>query len=395
MGIDLKKVRAMRAYPWFEILREKGFAAADVGLRNERQVNGWRLFMIVLLALVSLLGGVRGGWFKEDLVGLAFLGVGLAYTSVVAVLLRYPATLRWVQYSTVSVDTSLVTAALLTFMMVGRGIVAVNSQTSFLLYFIAIALTGRRFDVRLAMFGGALLLVEYTLLVAAGHFAYGLPQVAADPNYGAFSWPMQLGRALILVVAVAVMIDTVARSRPMRDSSIRDPLLGIYNRHYFEEVLALEFEYSRKLGNSMTVVMLDLDGFKAYNQTHGRLKGDALLVAVADFLLRNLRRNDVLARFGGDEFVFLLMETPPEGAGVTLNRLQKNMDRWLKDMMPQGAADTGFSFGLAVLEPHDATPGQLLGRASDHLQLAKGAGGGVICDEEGRILPAEVGSQEA
>jgi diguanylate cyclase (GGDEF)-like protein len=287
------------------------------------------------------------------------------------------------------VDASLISAVLLGFMVAGRGIVATNSQVTFLVYFLLMALIARRYDVRLAVFGAIVILSEYLMVILIGYSSFAIPSISPDSVYGSFNWLNQVGRALILGFSALIMINTVINARRLREQSIRDPMLGIFNRRYFEEVLALEFKYSRELDKPLTVVMMDLDHFKAYNDRHGHLKGDKVLVAVADFLLRNLRRNDVLARFGGDEFVFLLLETPPEGAGVMLMRLQDQMRRWLEGVLEIQEPATSFSFGVAGLSAADTQPSQLIARADQHLYRAKAAGGGVICDEQGRIVPRE------
>jgi diguanylate cyclase (GGDEF)-like protein len=377
----------MRIYPWFEVLMSREPLAAEVNRQNERQVNVWRMTMTGLLALVSAFSVLRGGWTHESAVVAGAVLLGLSYSSLVFLALQVSQNFRWIQYTTIILDAALVSATLASFMGIGRGILATNSQTTFLLYFFVLGMAGRRYDIPLAVLGGAAVLVNYSAVVLLGYFAYDLPHAAADPEYGVFIWQSQFGRAAVLAVSAVMMVNTVIRSRRLRELSIRDPLLGIYNRRYFEEVLALEFEYSCKLGRSLTLVMMDVDRFKAYNDTLGHMKGDRLLMAVADALLRSLRRNDVLARYGGDEFVFLLMETPPEGAGAALARLQQSMGLWLRDIRCEGGPEVSFSFGMAVLNSKDHEPGDLMSRADRHLYRAKAAGGGVICDEEGRILP--------
>jgi diguanylate cyclase (GGDEF)-like protein len=380
----------LRIYPWFEVLQRREPLVEAIEKQNERAVNLWRLAMMCLLALVPAIALAERNWSLENSLGLGFLVFGVAYTSLVWGCLLLNLSLRWIQYATTVIDVTLVTLLLGSFMVEGRGIVAANSQTTFLVYFFALMIIGRRYHVPLAVFGGALVVVEYAALVAIGYFVYDLPHAPVDLDYGAFSWPHQVGRAALLVASASLMVSTVKHSRHLHELSIRDPLLGIYNRRFFEEVLALEFDYSRKLGKSLTVVMLDLDRFKGFNDRHGHLEGDRLLMAVSDYLLRHLRRNDVLARYGGDEFVFLLLETPPEGAGTMLSRLQGNMDKWLKDLLTLSDPPVNFSFGVASLKSIDTEPGDLLARADRHLYQAKAAGGGIICDEEGRIVPAEV-----
>ena len=376
-------------YPWFETLQGSAAQTFEQDYRHERQVNLWRILLTTAISAVVLYATASQGALPENLLGLAALGLSLTYSLVVLAILRRNRFIAWIKYISVLVDATLISMVLLGFMLAGRGIVATNSQVTFLVYFLLMALIARRYDVRLAAFGAIVILLEYLMVILVGFFLFAIPSIPPDSVYGSFSWLNQIGRALILSFSALIMINTVINARRLREQSIRDPMLGIFNRRYFEEVLALEFKYSRELEKPLTVVMMDLDHFKAYNDRHGHLKGDRVLVAVADFLLRNLRRNDVLARFGGDEFVFLLLETPPEGAGVTLMRLQDQMRRWLHGVLEVQEPATTFSFGVAGLSPEDTQPAQLIARADQHLYRAKAAGGGVICDEQGRIVPRE------
>lgn len=379
----------MSLYPWFETLHDTLAQTFEQDYRHEKQVNTWRLAMALFMAAVPGTAAFAGGLLPEYRVGLGAVCFALLYVIAVHLVLRsgwfHPA----IKYVSVFVDATVVSSILLGFLLAGRGIIATNSQVTFLLYFVVLAMIARRYDVRLAVFGAVVILAEYLLIILAGHLVFRIPEASPDPLYGSFVWPSQIGRSLLLVFASLIMVNTVVNARKLRDQSVRDSLTGTYNRRYFEEVLALQMGQSRQAGKPLTVVMMDVDHFKEYNDRHGHLKGDKVLMAVSDFLLRNLRRNDILARYGGDEFVFVLLETPPEGAGVTLGRLQDRMKKWLEESLEEFEPAISLSFGLASLAVGDAGPDQMLARADRNLYLAKAAGGGVICDEEGRIIPRD------
>jgi diguanylate cyclase (GGDEF)-like protein len=383
------RAAAMHLYPWFGALREAPLSETfEQDERHERQVGLWRIALALVIGVVPALGLLRGTGTRENLIGLAGVAFAVLYSLAVLLLLKAGRRASALKFATVTLDVSLVSAMMLGFLVSGQGIIAANSQVTYVAYYVVLALIARRYDVRLAAYGGALLVLQYSVILLLGRLVFGVPDLPSDPVYGSFDWPNQVGRALLLVLAACLMVNTVASGRRLRKQSVRDPLLGIFNRRYFEEVLALEFDRCRKARQALTVVMMDVDRFKEYNDRHGHQKGDRVLTAVSDYLLRNLRRNDVLARYGGDEFVCLLLETAPDGASVTLSRLQERMGRWLSGLEDDGAS-LSLSFGLASLAESDRSPAELLARADRHLYLAKTAGGGVVCDEEGRIVPRE------
>ena len=106
-----------------------------------------------------------------------------------------------------------------------------------------------------------------------------------------------------------------------------DDLTGLHNRRHFERELARELKLTRRHGGTAAVLLLDLDDFKAINDTHGHAGGDALLRHVAEVLRGRLRETDVIARFGGDEFAILLRHTPVESAERVAVLLREELDR--------------------------------------------------------------------
>jgi diguanylate cyclase (GGDEF)-like protein len=104
--------------------------------------------------------------------------------------------------------------------------------------------------------------------------------------------------------------------------AVLDGLLQIYNRKHFIKRLSEEFQRSQRYGRNLSLIMLDLDRFKRINDTYGHQAGDDVLKAVADILKRNLREQDVLGRYGGEEFAIMLPETPLEHTLAIAERLR-------------------------------------------------------------------------
>ena len=94
----------------------------------------------------------------------------------------------------------------------------------------------------------------------------------------------------------------------LREQAFRDPLTGLYNRRFLHEVVGLELSRAKRKGSTVALVMIDIDNFKSFNDTYGHAAGDCLIRKVADSLHSSVRSNDVLCRYGGDEFSLVMPE---------------------------------------------------------------------------------------
>lgn len=118
-----------------------------------------------------------------------------------------------------------------------------------------------------------------------------------------------------------------ARIRYLESLSVTDELTGLANRRGFNDALRRTLALSRRHESHGALAFIDLDGFKAINDTHGHDAGDALLCRVADILSREIRATDIVARLGGDEFAVLLVEADPAQATARITRLQRALNR--------------------------------------------------------------------
>ncbi|MDV6235271.1 diguanylate cyclase [Leptospira ellisii] len=156
-----------------------------------------------------------------------------------------------------------------------------------------------------------------------------------------------------------------------------DGLTGLYNRRYFDEVLATEWKRCWRTGNSVALLMLDIDHFKLYNDTYGHQAGDQCLKQVATAIRDCARRaGDVAARYGGEEFAVILPETSESNAVVVSRNI---LDKVEKLAIPHSASKTDsivtVSIGMATLSPNpeNSIP-ELIERADKALYLAKEEG---------------------
>lgn len=177
-------------------------------------------------------------------------------------------------------------------------------------------------------------------------------------------------------------IDQV-KSRAMNQEFARlsreDPVTGLANRRFFNEVLIQEWELARHANEPLSIVFIDVDHFKAYNDNYGHLHGDDALVKVAEVFKRYLRRSpDLAARYGGEEFILLLPNTPQEGAKQVAQKMLQEVDQLqIPHCASPSAAYVTASFGVATWLPAKQptlTIDQLIHQADSAVYQAKSLG---------------------
>jgi two-component system cell cycle response regulator len=152
-----------------------------------------------------------------------------------------------------------------------------------------------------------------------------------------------------------------------------DGLTGAYNKRYLMEALGREVARSARYGRDLSLVLLDIDRFKEINDAHGHLGGDAILSAVCHAVAREIRKEDVLARFGGDEFAVLLPETDLEHARLLAEKV-RGIVAAVEAAVGDAPVPVTVSLGVASLVPATEIAEELVRRADEHLYEAKRAG---------------------
>jgi len=152
-----------------------------------------------------------------------------------------------------------------------------------------------------------------------------------------------------------------------------DPLTGIATRFAMLPKLEQERERVARTGEACSVGMVDLDHFKAVNDTHGHNAGDVVLREVARYLLKNVRQYDQLCRYGGEEFLLLLPGTDPGRAKYVLDRLRRGLKRRRIDIGNGTAISVSASFGIAALDPEQSVM-VAIDHADQAMYAAKKAG---------------------
>lgn len=211
--------------------------------------------------------------------------------------------------------------------------------------------------------------------LSGGDFDIQIERSDGPHMYAGHVGPMPDG----CVIQLSDVTQSKANERELRDMAFTDGLTRVPNRRAFDERLQLEFARSRRNRQPLSVIMLDVDLFKRYNDHYGHLAGDDCLVALAATLRQCLRRpTDFVARYGGEEFACILADTSASDA-LALAQLMESRVRALgiahvdSDVAPVITISLGVAVGLLTQQDQ---PDALVARADQNLYVAKGAGRG-------------------
>jgi len=164
----------------------------------------------------------------------------------------------------------------------------------------------------------------------------------------------------------------------LQQQSITDGLTGIKTRRFFWEALSAEWKRASRSGRPFSVVLIDLDKFKEVNDTLGHFEGDLVLARVGRLLEQKSRQSNVVARYGGDEFIVLMPETSPDQASVLAERLRQ----WIAtDPMLDEHQITG-SFGVASFPTHGFSIEDIIRVADAGMYVSKRSGGNMVSTAE-------------
>jgi diguanylate cyclase (GGDEF)-like protein/PAS domain S-box-containing protein len=178
---------------------------------------------------------------------------------------------------------------------------------------------------------------------------------------------------------VALALSNIRLRETLRQQAMHDPLTGLYNRRFMEEALEREMLRARRHGSTVGIIMADLDYFKRFNDTYGHEAGDLLLKAVGDFLKGHIRGGDIACRYGGEEFILILPESPLETNVARAEKMLHGMQQVKVFYESQVLGPVTLSFGVAVFPQHGDTPGALMRAADMALYQAKQGGRNRVC----------------
>jgi diguanylate cyclase (GGDEF)-like protein len=210
----------------------------------------------------------------------------------------------------------------------------------------------------------------------------GVLGVAPEP-------PINDHQRSVLSAAAALLAVSLKNSelfREVRENSVRDGLTGCFNRMHALEVLDAELRRARRSRLPLSLLMFDLDNFKGINDRHGHLCGDAVLAAVGATMKAELRGSDLKCRYGGDEFMVILPDTPIAGA----RQVSENLRRAIAEhpvTWNDGQVMVTASFGITAISEGEHDPLGAISRADTALYRAKQRGrNGIELEEQPTAL---------
>ena len=234
-----------------------------------------------------------------------------------------------------------------------------------------------------------LLTERATLIISAIQLCGVISLILLSPALRAINWPSLI--AFIVFTSIIGVLYGFANNRQLqqieaqrnqllideeklRELSVRDSLTGLFNRRYMEETFEREIQRAQRKQLPLSVIMADIDGFKAINDNFGHVLGDNALVRVAAFLAKSIRASDVACRYGGDEFCLILPDCSPEEGIRRANTLRTEVEKLKFDPKEAGIERLTMSFGVSSFPEDGLTREALLSAADSALYSAKRAG---------------------
>ena len=159
-----------------------------------------------------------------------------------------------------------------------------------------------------------------------------------------------------------------------------DPMTKLYNRRHFNNMVESVFELHKREGDSLAILMLDIDKFKNVNDTYGHKVGDEVIIALADELRSSQRKSDIICRYGGEEFVVVLPKSSLEGIKIVAEKLRLSISSLEIDLKNAKKLKFTVSIGVSCVDfEKESTIEQALKRADNALYVAKDSGRNRVC----------------
>jgi len=209
------------------------------------------------------------------------------------------------------------------------------------------------------------------------------PDISSAGNSDTLFFLLLIGGLVVMATAIRqryleqiqqqtqLLIDSEAR---LRELAIRDPLTGLFNRRYLEEMLAIEMIRAQRKNYQIGIIMADIDHFKQFNDVHGHAAGDMVLVQIANLLRTLVRSSDVTCRYGGEEFIIILPEASMDITRLRADLMRESAGKLRIQYEGQTLKAVTLSLGVAIFPDHGSTMDVFLAAADTALYRAKRSG---------------------
>jgi diguanylate cyclase (GGDEF)-like protein len=264
-------------------------------------------------------------------------------------------------------------------------IVGLRNTTLFLMLTVLVLIGVSAYLLGLTIVGPLTRLTTAAAEIAAGNLKVRLP-VFSGGELGYMTEVFnRMSRQLRLVMGEldATNKELREKNKELHELSITDALTSLHNRKHMMDTLAMEVARGLRYDKLFSILMIDIDDFKSYNDTFGHLPGDEVLRDLGAFLASTLRTEDYAARYGGEEFLLLLPETGSEGAGQLAERLRQRLEEKAIGAAGDHQGIT-VSIGVAAFPENGADPEELIRRADSAMYQAKQAGRNLVRVAKGR-----------
>jgi diguanylate cyclase (GGDEF)-like protein len=186
------------------------------------------------------------------------------------------------------------------------------------------------------------------------------PPAPTDPHFSTIETAAtnsvftEMDMAILSSIGIftGIALENAFLHQKVRELALIDSLTGLNNRHYFNEEFHIEIERVKRYGHTVCLLMLDVDNLKAINDRHGHLTGDKVLCTMASILKSSVRESDILARFGGDEFV-ILMPMADKSHGLELSKRIQTLINQENEKKSMPGVKLGLSIGINASGPEN------------------------------------------
>ena len=305
----------------------KGLVAGPlqyVAGENEHMIGRLRVLVVALLTVLPTYRVATGG-FTDPVYRWSFMLNSTIFVASVALVvlhrrLRYA---PWQGQLSSVLDVTLVSVILLVFTAVAGHESGMFNRNTFPVYCVALMAAGLRLDYRAVVLAAIAAFVGYAAVVGAS-LAHPSASVFTPDQVGTLLFD-QLNRFVVLFVSMVVALAVVRVGVRLVELASLDGVTLALNRTAFDTVLRLEVERARREGEPFALVIIDLDDLKHVNDEYGHARGDEALRLLSRRLSAVLRKSDVIARFGGDEFTILMPKARAADAERRLHELRVSL----------------------------------------------------------------------